>query len=106
MPLFISLFIIFWFFFFFFFFLMIRRPPRSTLFPYTTLFRSTAPLLAEAAPLIGHLQTRARGTVDRKSTRLNSSHVEISYAVFCLKKKKKKYRHTLTKTPDQGTDST
>src|SRR2546430_16169351 len=76
---------------FFFFFLMIRRPPRSTLFPYTTLFRS----VPQAAPLVdgrdvvllrehhgaGHRQ-------DRKSTRLNSSHSQISYAVFCLKKKK------------------
>src|SRR5690349_24109006 len=75
---------------------MLRRPPRSTLFPYTTLFRS------------GRAQARAREMalrvsigagkarliqlvlIDRKSTRLNSSHVEISYAVFCLKKKKKK----------------
>src|SRR5216684_7081817 len=70
-----------------FFFLMIRRPPRSTLFPYTTLFRSPArgpgPLRADAA--------RAGGARpgDRKSTRLNSSHGYSSYAVFCLKKKKK-----------------
>src|SRR5204863_7601641 len=70
----------------FIFFLMIRRPPRSTLFPYTTLFRSCEPprrsresRFAEPSP--GAPQ-------DRKSTRLNSSHVEISYAVFCLKKKK------------------
>src|SRR6267378_7452718 len=68
-----------------FFFLMIRRPPRSTLFPYTTLFRSSGrhpvpddDLLA----LVVHQRPE-----DRKSTRLNSSHVEISYAVFCLKKK-------------------
>src|SRR5439155_17357815 len=67
---------------------MIRRPPRSTLFPYTTLFRSDpgdAPVAASrdrrAEALRGHDQ-------DRKSTRLNSSHVAISYAVFCLKKKK------------------
>src|SRR5437588_3774791 len=87
--------------FFFFFFLMIRRPPRSTLFPYTTLFRSFAGgtflLLAlsgliTAAPLllfgiaVRHLPLK---TIDRKSTRLNSSHTVISYAVFCLKKKKK-----------------
>src|SRR5574342_1239155 len=73
-----------------FFFLMIRRPPRSTLFPYTTLFRSR--LLANR----GHLLTGVGGTskttvLDRKSTRLNSSHHRISYAVFCLKKKKKHY---------------
>src|SRR6266576_5687182 len=71
----------------YFFFLMIRRPPRSTLFPYTTLFRSR-----RAGP--GRADSRDRpwseAPRDRKSTRLNSSHVEISYAVFCLKKKKKK----------------
>src|SRR6266542_6457155 len=71
----------------FFFFLMIRRPPRSTLFPYTTLFRSRRGAARddrERAPQRPH---RARR--DRKSTRLNSSHGSISYAVFCLKKKKK-----------------
>src|SRR2546426_12811764 len=84
---------------FFFFFLMIRRPPRSTLFPYTTLFRSSAssrncgneplddrgaeaPSAAAKSPTLGKR--------DRKSTRLNSSHLVISYAVFCLKKKKQK----------------
>src|SRR5438874_6046857 len=69
---------------------MIRRPPRSTLFPYTTLFRS--PILTLVAwERLGHLPRLAGGRwPDRKSTRLNSSHVEISYAVFCLKKKKKK----------------
>src|SRR3989442_15555643 len=84
----------------FFFFLMIRRPPRSTLFPYTTLFRSrsTSPPPRPACPrrpaaLSTHHAPSGRcreccGT-DRKSTRLNSSHVRISYAVFCLKKKKK-----------------
>src|SRR6266478_7395762 len=81
----------------FFFFLMIRRPPRSTLFPYTTLFRSRA--LGRAQPLPGHLRLDDRGRPgrrrhralrDRKSTRLNSSHSQISYAVFCLKKKKNK----------------
>src|SRR3989442_9374991 len=82
---------------------MIRRPPRSTLFPYTTLFRSDLPgLVAERAgePVgaatyrlhgeeceLATLHSLVRG--DRKSTRLNSSHVRISYAVFCLKKKKK-----------------
>src|SRR2546430_15107497 len=85
---------------YFFFFLMIRRPPRSTLFPYTTLFRSVGctesidcPRLAPGALSV----TDASGAAlhvfpdpDRKSTRLNSSHSQISYAVFCLKKKKKK----------------
>src|SRR5574337_1502435 len=71
----------------FFFFLMIRRPPRSTLFPYTTLFRSTRHWpTAECAPA----SRRPSADPDRKSTRLNSSHHSISYAVFCLKKKKKK----------------
>src|SRR2546427_5871146 len=95
---------------FFFFFLMIRRPPRSTLFPYTTLFRSAAGghgrprQLLRAAGAGGYRPARdgataacaAHGTgegrrprQDRKSTRLNSSHSQISYAVFCLKKKKK-----------------
>src|SRR3989449_4053431 len=85
---------------------MIRRPPRSTLFPYTTLFRSAGALLAGERVALNFLQrlsgiatltrravdavagTQAR--IDRKSTRLNSSHGYISYAVFCLKKKKKK----------------
>src|SRR5204863_7491107 len=76
---------------FFFFFLMIRRPPRSTLFPYTTLFRSRRPReIRRPAPPSGD-RGRSRPSGDRKSTRLNSSHVEISYAVFCLKKKKKTY---------------
>src|SRR6266571_8224285 len=72
------------FFFCFFFFLMIRRPPRSTLFPYTTLFRS-APrrCCGRRDPA-----WRRGSAADRKSTRLNSSHMSISYAVFCLKKKK------------------
>src|SRR5256885_13126091 len=84
---------------FFFFFLMIRRPPRSTLFPYTTLFRSRAAgalgnrpwrlgsfgPLSHRAPQAPTMKSRA----DRKSTRLNSSHLVISYAVFCLKKKKR-----------------
>src|SRR3712207_9215367 len=93
-----------------FFFLMIRRPPRSTLFPYTTLFRScrrvviqgdlrerhpTCPLSAlkgarGRARRSSYMGGRRRkGRSDRKSTRLNSSHANISYAVFCLKKKKK-----------------
>src|SRR2546430_8461315 len=78
-----------------FFFLMIRRPPRSTLFPYTTLFRSTERhrvlVLLQADVALGIAAiVRVRGELarDRKSTRLNSSHSQISYAVFCLKKKK------------------
>src|SRR6266581_7028300 len=69
----------------FFFFLMIRRPPRSTLFPYTTLFRSPRGHHAEGHR--GDLDPAAEPPGDRKSTRLNSSHPSISYAVFCLKKK-------------------
>src|SRR5215467_15938152 len=70
---------------FLFFFLMIRRPPRSTLFPYTTLFRSDRP---HEAPLGPEQRWRvASRRSDRKSTRLNSSHLVSSYAVFCLKKK-------------------
>src|SRR5438874_4431839 len=100
---------------------MIRRPPRSTLFPYTTLFRSQimsslvfyvylllARYLARGSQLhtIKHSQVSKVGYIrdvvviiiqDRKSTRLNSSHVEISYAVFCLKKKKKKKIQTIYK---------
>src|SRR3712207_7791498 len=88
----------------FFFFLMIRRPPRSTLFPYTTLFRSGQLRKVGRREGWGHRHTgfggrdtlRAQAKVtqglpsgqDRKSTRLNSSHANISYAVFCLKKKK------------------
>src|SRR5437588_12642822 len=90
--------------FFLFFFLMIRRPPRSTLFPYTTLFRSSGNagtsnhsewlLLRVTSDLV----TVSDDLTDRKSTRLNSSHTVISYAVFCLKKKKKKIRqHMLVK---------
>src|SRR3712207_8780095 len=95
---------------------MIRRPPRSTLFPYTTLFRSCAERLlqdgGEATCLVAgrgivvHLAAVAGGVVlppfdpldqlDRKSTRLNSSHANISYAVFCLKKKKKENSHMKT----------
>src|SRR5438874_6938923 len=77
-----------------FFFLMIRRPPRSTLFPYTTLFRSHSrrrgnPIpQRHPAPAARPVRLHPAGALlDRKSTRLNSSHVEISYAVFCLKKK-------------------
>src|SRR5437588_1946836 len=103
---------------FLFFFLMIRRPPRSTLFPYTTLFRSRR---RERPPGDSgqrrhhvHRRSRRRGRArrslgrtfrlrDRKSTRLNSSHTVISYAVFCLKKKNKK--HT-TATQDHSTPIT
>src|SRR5262245_64704118 len=67
---------------------MIRRPPRSTLFPYTTLFRSALRRLPRQ-PRPGHRPGLLQGRRDRKSTRLNSSHLGISYAVFCLKKKKK-----------------
>src|SRR5256885_13199684 len=96
--------------FFLFFFLMIRRPPRSTLFPYTTLFRSHVALVKGLArcleprfpaPVPGtrfgcdeathgapQVSLHKHVTRDRKSTRLNSSHLVISYAVFCLKKKK------------------
>src|SRR5436309_4568903 len=97
------------------FFFMIRRPPRSTLFPYTTLFRSggqgpggghpadadrMAPARGAAAEPRQAAQPepaadRGVGARDRKSTRLNSSHVKISYAVFCLKKKKKKKIYTV-----------
>src|SRR5205814_7452494 len=70
---------------------MIRRPPRSTLFPYTTLFRSGACMPAVIHPVPDPNQTGATVVPDRKSTRLNSSHLGISYAVFCLKKKKKKF---------------
>src|SRR2546429_2550877 len=80
---------------------MIRRPPRSTLFPYTTLFRSglkkymNDPQVTVSVSEINSRRIYVTGEVtrDRKSTRLNSSHGYISYAVFCLKKKKKKYAH-------------
>src|SRR5438034_3681104 len=68
---------------------MIRRPPRSTLFPYTTLFRSGAPRRRGRSDAHGAGARGAQERRDRKSTRLNSSHTVISYAVFCLKKKKK-----------------
>src|SRR2546430_5619944 len=71
---------------------MIRRPPRSTLFPYTTLFRSEIFFyLCSLLPPICFFQRKEAVAKDRKSTRLNSSHSQISYAVFCLKKKKTKY---------------
>src|SRR2546430_13453673 len=89
---------------------MIRRPPRSTLFPYTTLFRSEVSVkkLTLGVSLLAALlclqscqpatSTQSQNTSDRKSTRLNSSHSQISYAVFCLKKKKKQkasLRHSI-----------
>src|SRR3712207_7665181 len=87
---------------------MIRRPPRSTLFPYTTLFRSMSPIIKLVDTVVLnalerrasdiHIETRdsdvlVKYRIDRKSTRLNSSHANISYAVFCLKKKKQ--NHTI-----------
>src|SRR2546428_5624299 len=84
----------------FFFFLMIRRPPRSTLFPYTTLFRSSsAPrivpvsILRRATSRASRSENPGRVATRSEGTRLNSSHDQISYAVFCLKKKKKLYIH-------------
>src|SRR2546427_1913561 len=96
---------------------MIRRPPRSTLFPYTTLFRSSQPvIILDGVPIsnatrgqavlsgapatnraadINPDDIEAVDVLDRKSTRLNSSHSQISYAVFCLKKKKNKNRISL-----------
>src|SRR6266571_8424956 len=93
--------IIYYFYFvlFFFFFLMIRRPPRSTLFPYTTLFRSGRDPTRPRSNAAADRRPRARrgspraSRRDRKSTRLNSSHMSISYAVFCLKKKKEQNLH-------------
>src|SRR5574342_1248513 len=85
---------------FFFFFLMIRRPPRSTLFPYTTLFRSSGRRLRPHRIL--QFLGMPRPPEDRKSTRLNSSHHRISYAVFCLKKKKKERSETRTEKKRRG----
>src|SRR5690349_23880396 len=97
---------------------MIRRPPRSTLFPYTTLFRSHEALEPDvsADAIMAHVVMGAKilreGNIpepvvefsDRKSTRLNSSHVEISYAVFCLKKKKKKKNRRYKKSQADTVD--
>src|SRR2546427_2417193 len=71
---------------------MIRRPPRSTLFPYTTLFRSAAGFAPHCDGAPARKGESALSSADRKSTRLNSSHSQISYAVFCLKKKKPRTR--------------
>src|SRR2546430_9339173 len=95
----------------FFFFLMIRRPPRSTLFPYTTLFRSLSGSIGDVVAVlallppwvliylvsgpVGVKEAWPLAIVDRKSTRLNSSHSQISYAVFCLKKKKENVHCTV-----------
>src|SRR3989442_4829305 len=97
------------FFLVFFFFLMIRRPPRSTLFPYTTLFRSMVKAPAELpyvrlgykAPVLRDIANGSQSFADRKSTRLNSSHVRISYAVFCLKKKETE-RRSVRRHPAHG----
>src|SRR5438874_9852571 len=101
---------------------MIRRPPRSTLFPYTTLFRSRGNASSEGAStgqfdhyrvhFLGRVSSNVPGkryrniTGDRKSTRLNSSHVEISYAVFCLKKKKTKKKNKQKKKKQINTTET
>src|SRR2546430_8766301 len=81
---------------------MIRRPPRSTLFPYTTLFRSYArvPARWRPCPPIRRQEQGRRLWLDRKSTRLNSSHSQISYAVFCLKKKNMVKKHIRIEATD------
>src|SRR5690606_40530588 len=85
---------------------MLRRPPRSTLFPYTTLFRSRSPFrriswwLTPCSRLAAAQRELIIG--DRKSTRLNSSHVKISYAVFCLKKKNKRRKHSTLPINEEG----
>src|SRR6267143_4017333 len=84
----------------FVFFLMIRRPPRSTLFPYTTLFRS--PAARPHPPVHGGSSAGRDPARDRKSTRLNSSHSSISYAVFCLKKKKNQTKRCKTHSEYTG----
>src|SRR5258708_8826764 len=95
---------------FYFFFLMIRRPPRSTLFPYTTLFRSLqtagGPAIAPKSFgefLAGAIARQFPSRRDRKSTRLNSSHQIISYAVFCLKKKNNSPPKPINSTKPVGT---
>src|SRR5438445_5831486 len=87
---------------------MIRRPPRSTLFPYTTLFRSRIEEQFRNARVASNGKPRSQAACerDRKSTRLNSSHANISYAVFCLKKKKNTWtrRHSATQKRTASTD--
>src|SRR2546426_4677200 len=88
---------------------MIRRPPRSTLFPYTTLFRSSLTPrrpagIAELIPHPNFLPAHRIRARDRKSTRLNSSHLVISYAVFCLKKKKKQRQHNASEQKHHDVD--
>src|ERR1039458_8396073 len=85
------------------FFLMIRRPPRSTLFPYTTLFRSTDSTVPNDSAAVTWSPVLGSSTKDRKSTRLNSSHLGISYAVFCLKKNN---THSHGVSPADATPST
>src|SRR5438034_7167456 len=94
---------------------MIRPPPRSTLFPYTTLFRSCTrhpprgvSRFWPSSVVMAHRDGRHRagGAGDRKSTRLNSSHTVISYAVFCLKKKKMRHDHTNTMVSTQSMNTT
>src|SRR2546430_6591062 len=80
---------------------MIRRPPRSTLFPYTTLFRSPAWSFCTSEAEATGRSAISSSWVDRKSTRLNSSHSQISYAVFCLKKKKTLYMDAKTNFADK-----
>src|SRR3972149_8410067 len=95
----------------FFFFLMIRRPPRSTLFPYTTLFRSCKgnglfrSTIFCPIRFVRNRSARPRRALDRKSTRLNSSHGYISYAVFCLKKKKKRKKKERTNSHESRQDA-
>src|SRR5436309_7442219 len=89
-----------------FFFLMIRRPPRSTLFPYTTLFDLIHPESPSVKPIPPTAMAPCRGgPTDRKSTRLNSSHVKNSYAVFCLKKKKMRQISLRTLTDSRNSRS-
>src|SRR2546427_1596730 len=83
---------------------MIRRPPRSTLFPYTTLFRSKTVHFGDTVTVFGvGVDSIFQRSEDRKSTRLNSSHSQISYAVFCLKKKKEdRQQHVVASMHDLG----
>src|SRR6266513_3281885 len=91
----------------FFFFFMIRRPPRSTLFPYTTLFRSPwpKPPTTTGSPMVTSCSAVASERGDRKSTRLNSSHVSSAYAVCVLKKKKQDSAFVRTRKSDQAIEA-